>query len=109
MPLISRFFGIAIYMYYDDHAPPHFHAIYGDEEGLIDIRQCNLISGRLSPRVLGLVIEWASYHKEELLEKLGPWGADAVINYSAFLTGVEDSFWSSDNRFRHGFPYLFSM
>lgn len=38
MPLISQFFGIAIYMYYEDHNPPHFHAVYGDSKALIDIK-----------------------------------------------------------------------
>ena len=53
MPLISRFFGISIYMYYDDHAPPHFHAKYGSEEVLIDIQTLRVLTGKISPRVLG--------------------------------------------------------
>ena len=68
MPLISRFFGISIYMYPDDHAPPHFHAQYGGDQIQIDIRQLHVIAGRIHPRVLGLVIEWANLHQEELLK-----------------------------------------
>lgn len=66
MPKISQFFGILIFMYFRDHAPPHFHAQYGDYEGLIDIRSKMLIQGNLPPRVLGLVIEWASLYSKEL-------------------------------------------
>lgn len=66
MPKISEFFGISIYMYYRDHGPPHFHAIYGDHEGLISIEELRLIEGRLPPRVLGLTIEWATKHEAAL-------------------------------------------
>ena len=68
MPEISRFFGIIIAMYYNDHAPPHFHARYGSERAIIAIESLLLLSGKLSPRVLGLVMEWASAHQGELLE-----------------------------------------
>jgi hypothetical protein len=68
MPEISRFFGIVIAMFYNDHAPPHFHVRYGRERALIGIESLSLLEGRLSPRVLGLVIEWASSHRNELLE-----------------------------------------
>lgn len=64
---ISRFFGIVIKMYFDDHNPPHFHAEYGSDLALIDIRTLAVFSGRLSPRVTGLVIEWATLHQQELL------------------------------------------
>jgi hypothetical protein len=67
MPEISRFFGIVIQMYWDDHNPPHFHAFYGSDEALIDIRRISLFAGRLSPRAMGLVIEWATLHQNELL------------------------------------------
>ncbi len=67
MPEISRFFGIVIRMFFDDHNPPHFHAEYEEDSALIDIRGPSLFSGRLSPRVLGLVIEWATIHQQELL------------------------------------------
>ena len=67
MPEICRFFGIIIRMYYDDHNPPHFHAEYGDEEAQININTLAIINGSLSSRTLGLVVEWASQHREELL------------------------------------------
>lgn len=68
MPEISRFFGIIIAMFYNDHAPPHFHARYGEQRAIIAIDSLTVLGGRLSPRVLGLVMEWASLHQEELRE-----------------------------------------
>ncbi|HWZ16243.1 MAG TPA: DUF4160 domain-containing protein [Mucilaginibacter sp.] len=68
MPQISFFLGIIIRMFYRDHNPPHFHAVYAEYEGLIDINKLELISGKLPPRVLGLVIEWTALHQEELNE-----------------------------------------
>ena len=68
MPEICRFFGISIRMYYNDHAPPHFHAVYGEQKAIVDIRTLMVIEGRLSPRVLGMVMEWASQHQEALME-----------------------------------------
>ena len=67
MPEISRFFGIVVRMFADDHNPPHFHAVYGDLEVLIDIRDLSVFAGNLTPRALGLVIEWAALHQSELL------------------------------------------
>jgi hypothetical protein len=64
MPEISRFFGIVIKMFFDDHNPPHFHAEYGGDVALIDIRTLAVFSGRLPPRVTGLVIEWATLHQQ---------------------------------------------
>ena len=66
MPEISRFFGIVIKMFFDDHNPPHFHAEYSGYFALIDIRSLSAFSGYLPPRVMGLVIEWATIHQEEL-------------------------------------------
>ena len=68
MPEISRFYGIIIAMYYSDHAPPHFHVRYGSERALIAIDSLAVFEGKLSPRALGLVTEWASSHQAELLE-----------------------------------------
>ena len=67
MPEISRFLGVSIKMFFDDHNPPHFHAEYGDDLALVDIRSLSVFSGRLPPRVRGLVIEWATLHQQELL------------------------------------------
>jgi hypothetical protein len=68
MPEISRFFGIVIKMFMDDHAPPHFHAFYGEFEVLVDINSLSVFAGRLPPRVMGLVIEWTNLHQKELLD-----------------------------------------
>ncbi len=68
MPEISRFFGISIKMFFGDHLPPHFHAEYGDFNAQIDIRALVIIQGELPPRALGMAIEWASRHQQELLE-----------------------------------------
>jgi hypothetical protein len=67
VPEISRFFGIVIKMFFDDHNPPHFHAEYADSVALIGIRTLSVFSGRLPPRAMGLVIEWATLHQQELL------------------------------------------
>ena len=68
MPEVSRFFGIVIRMFWDDHNPPHFHAFYGDELALVDMTTLSVFAGRLPPRALGLVVEWATLHQKELLD-----------------------------------------
>lgn len=68
MPEISRFFGIIIAMFYNDHPPPHFHVRYGRQRAIIDIGSLSVLQGAVSPRVLGLVVEWAAQHQPELLE-----------------------------------------
>ena len=80
MPEISRFFGIIISIFYDDHNPPHSHARYGDYDALIKIEDFAVIKGHLPPRALGLVVEWANIHKNELMEN---WKM-AVENKSLF-------------------------
>jgi len=67
MPEISRFFGIIISMFFDEHNPPHFHAKYGEFKASIDINDFAILGGTLPARALGLVIEWAMLHKEELM------------------------------------------
>jgi hypothetical protein len=69
MPEICRFLGIVIAMFYDDHNPPHFHARYEKCKATINVQELKIIEGFLPPRVLGLVIEWATIHKEELLRE----------------------------------------
>ena len=66
MPEISRFFGIIIAMYYNDHLPSHFHVRYGNQKAVIAIETLTLLEGRLPPRVLGLAIEWAALRQDEL-------------------------------------------
>lgn len=66
MPEISRFYGIVIKMFFDDHYPPHFHAEYGEYEALVNINTMAIFAGSLPSRALGLVIEWTSMHQAEL-------------------------------------------
>ena len=66
MPELCRFFGLVILMYYNDHPPPHFHVRYGSQRAIVDIRTLAVLEGRLSPRALGLVAEWAALHQEPL-------------------------------------------
>jgi len=66
MPEISRFFGIVISMYFNDHDPPHFHARYSGHVARVAIGSLAVLSGSLPPRVLGLVTEWAALHGDEL-------------------------------------------
>ncbi len=68
MPAISRFFGIVISMFHNDHNPPHFHAEYGEYIVSININNLTVLSGYLPPRAMGLIMEWASKHKRELLK-----------------------------------------
>lgn len=68
MPEISRFYGIIIRMFYDDHAPPHFHAVYGDHEVAVGISPILVLGGRVPNRVKSMVLEWAALHQEELME-----------------------------------------
>lgn len=68
MPEICRFLGIIIKMFFDDHNPPHFHAVYGNCEAVFSIETLEMISGDMPHRVKGLVIEWASIHKNELIK-----------------------------------------
>jgi len=66
MPTISMFFGIFIRMFFDDHLPPHFHAEYGEFNAKISIDTLEIIDGHLPNRALGLVLEWAAIHRNEL-------------------------------------------
>jgi len=65
MPRISGFFGIIIWMYYNDHQPPHIHAEYAGEEVLILIGSGDVYEGGLSRRALRLVQEWEELHRAE--------------------------------------------
>jgi hypothetical protein len=68
MPTICSFYGILIRMFFNDHAPPHFHARYGEFEATIDIDTLCVIEGELPRRALALVGEWGMIHKAELTE-----------------------------------------
>ncbi len=68
MPEVSRFFGIIIAMYYNDHSPPHFHAKHGGDQASLSIDNGEILEGTLGIRALRLVEEWRSLHQAELLE-----------------------------------------
>ena len=68
MPEISRFYGIVVYMFFNDHNPPHFKVKYGEFEANIMIQNGSILNGYLPVSKLKLVIAWAEIHKEELLE-----------------------------------------
>ncbi len=67
MPEICRFLGIVIYMLYDDHRPPHFHADYGGYRVTVEILT-GIVEGRFPRRALNALMEWYLLHKERLLE-----------------------------------------
>ncbi len=68
MPTISVFYGIVIQMFWRDHAPPHFHALYGEHEAVIDIREFRVLRGSLPRRAMALVLEWAAERRDQLME-----------------------------------------
>jgi len=67
MPEISRFLGVIITMYFDEHNPPHFHVRYNEYRASVEIQSLNIIAGMLPAKVRGLVEEWAELHRDELL------------------------------------------
>ena len=109
MPEISRFYGIIFAMFFDDHNPPHFHARYAGDKVTTEIESLRMIEGHIPPWALGLVIEWATQHKGELLNN---WklaknnqtpnkieltfedGATGVVDFSKYLSkgGVFEKF-----------------
>jgi hypothetical protein len=68
MPEISRFLGIVILMYFDEHNPPHFHVKYNEHKAAMEIKTLNILAGNLPVKVRNLVAEWAELHQPELLE-----------------------------------------
>jgi hypothetical protein len=67
MPELSRFLGISILMYFNDHTPPHFHVKYNEFRASVEISTLSVVEGEIPPRVHGLVTEWAELHRDELL------------------------------------------
>lgn len=67
MPRLSEFYGIAIYMYFADHNPPHFHAIYAEHEALVQIDDGSILRGGLPKTAAKLVEQWRTLHHDELL------------------------------------------
>lgn len=70
MPVISRFYGLLIKMYFiaSEHNPPHIHAVYGEYNGIVDINSQQMLEGDLPAKALKLVQEWCLLHKDELLQ-----------------------------------------
>jgi uncharacterized protein DUF4160 len=68
MPIISHFFGIIIRMFYNEHAPPHFHVEYGEYKASVNIQTLEVFDGKLTRRAQELVLDWAELHQKELLE-----------------------------------------
>lgn len=66
MPVIARFYGILIKMYFREHGVPHFHAVYSEFNGVFDITTLDMIEGDLPPRAQRLVRDWAEQYKDEL-------------------------------------------
>lgn len=68
MPVVSRFFGITIAIYWKEHGVPHFHAKYGSHRAVFSIADLALLEGRLPARATALVLEWAFAHREALMD-----------------------------------------
>ena len=70
MPVLSRFYGIIIRMYFlqSEHNPPHIHAIYGEDVAAIDIQTYKVIEGALPKKAMELVVEWITIHQKDLME-----------------------------------------
>lgn len=68
MPVIARFYGIVIKMYFNDHLPPHLHAIYGEYNGIFDLNTMEMIEGDLPGRAVKLVKEWEEKYNDELIK-----------------------------------------
>lgn len=71
MPEICRFYGIIIQMYFDDHAPPHFHARYGGDRAVFSIDAAAILRGQLPIRAHNMIVEWTRLHQQELIEAWG--------------------------------------
>jgi hypothetical protein len=68
MPEISRFLGIVIKMFYDDHNPPHFHVEYNEYLAEINIETLEILAGEIPNRIYTIVLEWATIHRKELID-----------------------------------------
>ena len=66
MPIITRFYGITIKMYFNEHGIPHFHALYGDYNGVFNIQTLEMIEGDLPNKARKLIEEWAESYKNDL-------------------------------------------
>jgi hypothetical protein len=67
MPVIARFYGIVVKMYFKEHGVPHFHAIYGEYNGVFDIQTLEMMEGDLPGRAQELVKDWAKRYRAEMV------------------------------------------
>lgn len=68
MPIVARFFGIVVKLYFREHGVPHFHTLYGEYNGVFEIESLQMIEGDLPPRARKLVVEWATEYQKDLLD-----------------------------------------
>ncbi len=68
MPEIARFYGIIIKLFFGDHPPPHFHAIYGEYNAIFNIETLEIIEGDLPNRAVKMILEWGLEHQKALLD-----------------------------------------
>ncbi len=68
MPEIARFYGIVIKMFFSEHNPPHFHAVYGEYNGTFDLKTLEMTEGDLPVKAKSLIKEWAAQYQSELLK-----------------------------------------
>ena len=70
MPVISRFYGMVVKMYFlsSEHNPPHIHIVYGEYLGVLDIRTTKMLEGDLPNKALKIAQEWTATHSKELLK-----------------------------------------
>ncbi|MBF0477154.1 MAG: DUF4160 domain-containing protein [Deltaproteobacteria bacterium] len=68
MPVIARFYGIIIKMYFKEHGVPHFHVLYGEFNGVFAISSLEMIEGDLPQRAMNMVMEWAKSYQEDLID-----------------------------------------
>jgi len=87
MPTISRFFGIRILMFHDEHRRSHFHARYGEHEASIAIDTLEVLAGGLPRRAMALVLEWAMLHRPELRDN---WERGAKFEPLAGIPGLDE-------------------
>lgn len=68
MPTISMFRGIKIFMNWNDHIPPHFHATYGGKQAIVSIKELEVLEGDIPSKQMKMILGWAAFHQEELME-----------------------------------------
>jgi hypothetical protein len=69
MPRVAEFEGIVVYIYFNEHVPPHFHALFGDDEAVVGIEGCDLVGGSLPAAKLRRTLQWARDNQEMLRAK----------------------------------------